>query len=495
MTEDTAGQHTPRTSSGLSLAGLTTLAKRHQAALVATAFAFLTFSVYWYLGPQDTVYINHVYQADAFLHGRLDLGQDYPWLELIFWDGKVYESHPPVPSIIIMPGVALFGQALNQTLVSVVIGSLCAPLVFGIVRKFTEKLSAQVWLTVLFLFGTIFWYSASHGGVWFYSHTVGVFFLLLAIYATLVLRNPLVAGLSVGAAFWSRQPMLMALPFFVLMFSDQWLPHSSEKSVLKRIDIIPLMKLGSGVGLFVAFALGYNDVRFGSPFDAGLTHSPQATELTSIYPNGPFDISYVPRHIPAVFELMPIFQRNAPYVIPSFFGMALWATTPAFFYALFPNIRDWRVVLVAGALLFSAVFVVFTRSVSVGLGWDWVRLGVPLDLPHDYNLVPFFAIMALAIAAGLRYRDKLVIACWSAIIPVALVLFSFGATGWAQFGYRYGLDFYPFLFLLTIRGIGDDVKWHHKLLILLSVAINLWGVLWIYQFDPRHFLDLKWVTI
>jgi len=87
-----------------------------------------------------------------------------------------------------------------------------------------------------------------------------------------------------------------------------------------------------------------------------------------------------------------------------------------------------------------------------------------------------------------------VIACWSAIIPVALLLFSFAATGWAQFGYRYGLDFYPFLFLLTIRGIGDEIKWHHKLLILLSVCVNLWGVLFIYQFDPKQFLDLRWVT-
>ena len=495
MTEDTAGQQTPRTWNGPSLAGLTTLAKRHQTALVATAFAFLTFSVYWYLGPQDTVYINHVYQADAFLHGRLDLGQDYPWLEVAYKDGKVYEVHPPMPAIIILPGVALFGQALNQTLVSAVIGALCAPLVFGIVRKFTEKLSAQVWLTVLYLFGTIFWYSASHGGVWFFTHTVGVFFLLLAVYATLVTKSPLLAGLFLGAAFWSRQPMILALPFFLIMFSDQWLSGSLEKPLLKRIDIVPMIKLGLGVGLFVALALEYNNLRFGSPFDYGSDYSKQATDQPALYNHGPFDISYIPRHIPAVFELTPVFQSNAPYIIPSFLGMALWATTPAFFYSLFANLRDWRVVLVGGTLMFVALYVIVSRNVSAGLGWEWVRLGVPQDLPHDLNLVPFFAMISLAIAAGLRYRDKLVIACWSAIIPVALLLFSFAATGWAQFGYRYGLDFYPFLFLLTIRGIGEEVKWHHKLLIVVSVAINLWGVLWIYQFDPRQFLDLRWVTI
>ena len=33
------------------------------------------------------------------------------------------------------------------------------------------------------------------------------------------------------------------------------------------------------------------------------------------------------------------------------------------------------------------------------------------------------------------------------------------------------------------------------LLITASVAINLWAVLWLYQFDPIQMLGLKWSTI
>ncbi len=460
---------------------------------LAAFFCVFAFVVYWYLGPQSTAYINHVYQADAFLHGRLDLanGSDLTFLELAIKNGKFYESHPPMPSIVLLPGVVLFGLSLNQTLVSVVIGALCAPLVFLIVRSLNEKVTAQIWLTVLFLFGTIFWYTASNGGVWFYSHTVTTFFLLAAVYATLTNRNPLIAGLLLGAAYWSRQTTILSFPFFFIMYSVRWLSESSDKPLWRRIDLKPLLQLGSGVGLFVLLSLGYNYLRFGSPFDNGLNYSDQAQNLTSLYNYGPFDIRYIPRHIPAIFEFMPIFQSQAPYVIPDLIGMSVWATTPAFFYALFPNIRSRRNALLGVALLSVTVFILLSRSVSSIWGSDWATH----VFPHRIHLLPFYAMIALAIAAGIKSRDKLVIACWSAIVPVALVLFSFAATGWTQFGYRYALDFYPFLFVLTIKGIGKDIRWYHKLLIVASIVINLWAVLWIYQFDPRGFLGLHWTTI
>jgi len=28
----------------------------------------------------------------------------------------------------------------------------------------------------------------------------------------------------------------------------------------------------------------------------------------------------------------------------------------------------------------------------------------------------------------------------------------------------------------------------------VSIVINLWGVLWIYQFDPAHLNDWTWVS-
>ena len=36
-------------------------------------------------------------QACSWLKGRLDLGENYPWLELAIYEGKYYVSFPPFP--------------------------------------------------------------------------------------------------------------------------------------------------------------------------------------------------------------------------------------------------------------------------------------------------------------------------------------------------------------------------------------------------------------
>ncbi len=86
-------------------------------------------------------------------------------------------------------------------------------------------------------------------------------------------------------------------------------------------------------------------------------------------------------------------------------------------------------------------------------------------------------------------RNKIALACWSAIIPVAMVSFTHGGYGWIQFGYRFALDFYPFLVVLIGLGINSqlkengDLRWHQKTLIIFGILVNLWGVLWINIFN------------
>ena len=46
----------------------------------------------------------------------------------------------------------------------------------------------------------------------------------------------------------------------------------------------------------------------------------------------------------------------------------------------------------------------------------------------------------------------------------------------------FAVDFYSFLLLLTVIGIGDERKWHHKILITIGIFVNLWGVLIIQRF-------------
>jgi 4-amino-4-deoxy-L-arabinose transferase-like glycosyltransferase len=487
-------------------------------------FFLLTFAVYWYTGPENTPYVHHVNQANAFLHGRLDIDPEFTknanLLERAFDDErlldqvkegvrppdcgafseeigkevKCYLTHPPMPAIILLPLVAFSGLDVNQALVSAVLGALTAALVYRVTSTMTDSIRAQVLFTVLFAFGTVFWYTAAHGGVWFFSHTAAVLFLFLMIYGALVVKNPLLAGVGLGAAFLSRNPTAFAVIFPLIIFSDQWLRWSTDRPLTKRIDPKPLLLLAAGALPFVIFSFVFNYLRFETPLEAGYNNSEQIYQphLQALYGEGLFKLEYVQRHIPIVFERMPIFKTDPPYVIPYGDGMAIWATTPAFLYGLFAGVRDRRLILVFGTLVAAAAFAIFWTAASQG----WNVGSLEVDLTDSWLLVPFYAAIALGIWAAFwaafKHGDRLALACWGAIVPIALTNFTFAAWGFTQFGYRYGLDFYPFLFLLTIKAMGKNPKWHHYAVVGLSVLINLCAVLWIYQFGPGMDRGWKW---
>jgi hypothetical protein len=92
------------------------------------------------------------------------------------------------------------------------------------------------------------------------------------------------------------------------------------------------------------------------------------------------------------------------------------------------------------------------------------------------------AVYMIATGTG----NKLVLACWAAIVPIAIVHFIYPITGWPMFGYRYALDYYPFMLLLAWVGMRDNVSWHVALLIGASILVSGAGVLWINIFEVRE---------
>ncbi len=487
MAEDTLTGRAEDTRNGLSSTRLVSLLARHRALIVSLAFFVVSFAVFRLLGAPTTPFNNFVRQADAFLHGRADIadGAALTYIEFGIRNGSYYVIPPPWPAIIILPGVAVWGLALNQTLVSAVFGAITSSTVYNVTRGLTQRLSTQVWLTVLAIFGTVFWYAAANGGVWFFSHTVAVLFLFFAIYFTLARRNPLMAGLCLGAAYWTRQPTILTFPFFLIMFSDDWLRWDRNRPLLERVNWKPLLLLGGGLGVFVLLSFVFNYIRWGTPLDASQHHLPASVLAQPWFNHGPFDIRYISRHVVVFFEGTPVVRSEEPYVLSNIGGSALWLTTPAFFYALFYGYRDKRLLIAGLVLLGMAVAIVVSRAVSGLWDSDWHTY----QFPRHINIIPFYILIGAALWFG--RKDKFVMACWAAILPTALMLFTFAGTGFAQFGYRFSLDFMPFLFLLTAYAMGPDLKWHHKTLIMLSVLLNFWGILWIYQFEPNHAFGIE----
>ena len=455
-------------------------------------FFFLTLAVYYLTSPGPTPYNSPVHLGAALLEGRLDVPNGdvlATYMDFAVYKGKYYIVEPPMTSIVMLPGILLFGTALNQTAVSIIIGGITASSVYQLTRRLTEKLSVQVWLTLLFVFGTIYWYHTVDGAVTDIAHALATLFLVLAIYATLVSKQPFIAGLLLGAAYWTRPPTVLALAFFIIMFADQWLPKSNDKSLLKRIDLRPLAQLGFGLGIFVVLSFAYNYLRFDTiepvSYSIYIEHyrevlGPSAPDWSK----GVFNTAYIHGHIRELLQPTPVFLSQPAYVVPAYAGLAIWVTTPAFLYTLFAGIRS-KLVIVLGSAALLVTLTIFILS-SRGLPHR-----LDLDFPLGLDFYPFGFLIVFSLLAGIR--NKLIIACWLAIIPIALIQFLYGHTPF-QFGYRFSLDYYPFLFLLTAIVIGDKIKWHHMFLITLSIMVNLWGVMWLHNFRLDDFLGWQWLA-
>ena len=368
--------------------------------------------MFWVLQLKHDYFI---WLADSFLHGRVDIqGADEFLGELIPVGGKLFVIYPPMPAVLLLPFVAIWGTNFSQALASFIFGGLNVSLFYLLMRRLTQDLKIQIWITLLFSFGTIHWYLASWGSAWYFAHVISFLFLTLAIYETFTKQRPFYVGILLGASYLSRLPTILSLPFFIIMLSHKWILDSKELPFLNRLNIKPLIKLCFGLGIFVIINFAYNYVRFGNPFDVAysmlnISQEPWYKAL--------FSLSYIPQHLSVLIFKTPSLVSDPPYLVPSLSGMSIFLTTPAFLYAFFAGIRN-----------------------------------------------------------------RVALACWLAIIPVAFLIFIKGGTGFTMFGYRYAMDFYPFLLILTAMGIGDRIRWHHKLLISLSILVNLWGVICINKF-------------
>jgi hypothetical protein len=111
----------------------------------------------------------------------------------------------------------------------------------------------------------------------------------------------------------------------------------------------------------------------------------------------------------------------------------------------------------------------------------------PLAVPRDTGMSVILTSPAylLAIPVLRRYgRSRLVTGALVAVALILLVNLMHFSQGWVQFGYRFSNDAAPFAVLLVGLGferLSTRRSWGMLLamtLIVLSLAINLWGVAW-----------------
>jgi hypothetical protein len=106
----------------------------------------------------------------------------------------------------------------------------------------------------------------------------------------------------------------------------------------------------------------------------------------------------------------------------------------------------------------------------------------PFFKPSFIGLGLFLTTPALLYA----FRSRLGLlerAALAALVLAAIPIVTYGATGWAQFGYRFSLDVLPFMAILVASGMRHDLDRLKIAVVVLSCAINLWGTPAFHKLD------------
>lgn len=241
---------------------------------------------------------DYYYLAEAFLQGRTWIPPAVVTSDTVLLDGRAYVPFAPLPAVILMPLVWLFGTPSllpwEQTINVVVAGGVV--MLCWVVLGRAERLPSRtrLWLVALFAFSTPVWWITAAGGPWHFAQLVATALSLVGIAESFGRRRPWLLGLVAAASFLTRPTLLFALPLYVAVAI--WGADMRGSSVgwagLRRSTAVvgPVV-----VAILVSFA--YNAVRFGSPLESGNALAELHVQLEGTRDHGLFSIAYLPRNL------------------------------------------------------------------------------------------------------------------------------------------------------------------------------------------------------
>lgn len=356
------------------------------------------------------------YLAAALLHGQLHLTVLPPSThDLSLFQGRYYLYWPPLPAVLLMPFVALFGVHFSDVAFTVGIAALNVALValllrYACLRRVIRLSRLQRGLLVLFFAaGTVHTTLAPNGRVWFTGEIVGFGCVALAYLAALSRTGRsafALTGLALAGALLTRNHLVFAGLW------PAWYLVDRHRAVGWRRLLNYTLAGSAPIILAVALLGAYDWLRFGNLLDNGIAyHQMDPVFVSDFRRYGAFSLHYLP---------INLFYQYVAYPFPlhatTFEGGSLFLLSPVFF----------------------AVF--------------W---GITRGRPRWSALVLLATILLVN-------------------IPILLLM----GTGWVQFGPRYTLDFTVPLLLLTALGVRRWPIWLLALLVAISIMSYLIGTLY-----------------
>lgn len=338
---------------------------------------------------------------------------------------KYFVSFPPFPAILFIPLFFISGYNINDVLFTIFFASLNSILIFILLQNLSIRgLSGRsenenIILTILFSFGTLNFFSAIRGEVWFTALIIGITLNLLYL-IFVINKRPFLAGLFLSFSFATRTPLFFASIFFLMetLFEKGWKINKNEwKKVLKKLTLFAIPAVSVGIALMI-----FNYLRFENPFEFGHSYL-MGGARASIRDHGLFSPWFLKYNLPAAFTNVPVITpTDPPFIHITRHGLSFIFCTPVFLLILWPLKKS----------------------------------------PLYFKLLITSFIVALP---SLFYQN----------------------TGWAQFGYRFSLDWTPYLILLLAIGERKMTK-GFKILFILSIIFNSFGAI-TYDRIPMFYYD------
>jgi hypothetical protein len=392
-------------------------AHRLELALLAGTFAMLAA----FSGPRfyrQSHAPHFIYQADAWLHGQLHLRVHPPdgndWARV---GDRWHVSFPPGPALLMLPGVALFGFEYVDVSFTVGFAALNVLLFFLVLERLRRSGDSgrsrgeNAGLALLLAFGTVAFSCSVRGEVWFTAEVLGVTGTCLYLLAAHRSAHPFLAGAAWSFAAVTRTPLAFSLVYFLAeVIAGETTLSSAARGAATWRDPARIRKVA-------LFALG-------------------ALPLVAF----------------------AAFTNWARFGSPADFGHAhFWNNR------VNPDIHRYG--LFSLHYLERQLHAAFTRMPRLENG----RLSYHPDGMSLLVTTPLFALLLWP-----RARPRLHLPLWLTVAAAALPGFLYQNTGYVQFGYRFSLDYTPYLFMLLAVGARPMTRGFWALG-LWGVAVNAWG--------------------
>jgi hypothetical protein len=340
---------------------------------------------------------------------------------------ECHVGSPLGPAFLLYPLSFLFGATLATQWLAAILGGLAVALADLLVGWCLDALrgSGAVGfhdrgsLLALAGLGTLWIWLVPQGEVWMFAQTTATCALTLCLVLAWR-RRWLWSGFAFALAIASRPPTLLALPLLIAIVWSRVRAGSGRPRTpgraLAAAALFPIM-IGSG-------HLVLNHARFGSPLDFGYRYQLTPPELRErIDAHGRLSLAHLPRNLRYNVLQPPVVVRDSesgsptfPFLVSDPHGMGVFFVTPAFLMIFLTMLGRWRV-------------------------------------------------------------RGLLLACWVSLCLILTPSMLFFNTGWVQWGGRYLLDAWPLWLMLTALGVHRIDRRMSVLLIVLSVASNLWAIL------------------